>query len=114
MNNLQSFQCWSENATRLIVAALCLAVFALNGCDNRTSDAKRWDQIAETQKKDKNVQPWYDARRRRTEFKRSQPDRSQIRNLALGTTAKAPELPWIFTEAFPPDLSVALAGILSD
>jgi len=63
MNNLQSFQCWSENATRLIVAAFCLAVFALNGCDNRTSGAKRWDQIAEAQKKDKNVQPWYDARR---------------------------------------------------
>jgi hypothetical protein len=46
--------------TRLIVAALCLAAFALNGCDNRTRDAKRWDQIAETQKKDKNVQPWSD------------------------------------------------------
>jgi len=47
----------------VFVAAFCLAVFALNGCDNRTSGAKRWDQIAETQKKDKNVQPWYDARR---------------------------------------------------
>jgi hypothetical protein len=47
--------------TRLIVAALCLAAFALNGCDNRTRDAKRWDQIAETRKKDKNVQPWSDA-----------------------------------------------------
>jgi hypothetical protein len=47
--------------TRLIVAALCLAVFALNGCDNRTRDDDRWDQIAETLKKDKNAQPWSDA-----------------------------------------------------
>ena len=36
--------------TRLFVAALCLATFALNGCDNRTRDDVRWDQIAETQK----------------------------------------------------------------
>ena len=44
--------------TRLFVAALCLAAFALNGCDNRTRDDDRWDQIAETLKKEKEVQPW--------------------------------------------------------
>jgi hypothetical protein len=49
--------------------------------------------------------------RRQTEFQRSQPDRSQTRNRPLGAAAKAPELAWIFTEAFPSDLSVALAGI---
>ena len=47
--------------TRLIVAALCFAAFALNGCDNRTRDDDRWEQIAETLKKDKNAQPWPDA-----------------------------------------------------
>jgi len=47
--------------TRLIVAALCLAAFALNGCDNRTRDAVRWDQIAERLQKDKNSQPWPNA-----------------------------------------------------
>jgi hypothetical protein len=46
---------------RFLVAALCLATLALNGCDNRTHDDERWDQIAETQKKDKNVQPWSEA-----------------------------------------------------
>ena len=47
--------------TRLIVAALCLAAFALNGCDNRTRDAVRWDQIAERLQKDKKSQPWPNA-----------------------------------------------------
>jgi hypothetical protein len=47
--------------TRLTVAVFCLAAFAFNGCDNRTRDAERWNQIAETLKKDKNVQPWSDA-----------------------------------------------------
>jgi uncharacterized lipoprotein NlpE involved in copper resistance len=48
--------------TRLIVAALCLATLALNGCDNRTRDDDRWHQIAEAQKSDKNVQPWSEAK----------------------------------------------------
>ena len=47
--------------TRLIVVALCLATFALNGCDNRTRDGVRWDQIAARLRKDKNVEPWSDA-----------------------------------------------------
>jgi uncharacterized lipoprotein NlpE involved in copper resistance len=47
--------------TRPIVTALCLVTFALSGCDNRTRDAARWDQIAETLKTDKNVQPWSEA-----------------------------------------------------
>jgi len=47
--------------TRLIVTALCLITFALNGCDNRTRDAARWDQIADTLKTDKNAQPWPEA-----------------------------------------------------
>jgi hypothetical protein len=48
--------------TRLIVAALSLSTLTLIGCDNRTHDDERWDQIAETQKKDKNVQPWSEAK----------------------------------------------------
>jgi hypothetical protein len=31
------------------------------GCDNRTRDDKRWDQIAETQKSDKDAQPFKEA-----------------------------------------------------
>ncbi|MBV8142047.1 MAG: hypothetical protein JO279_07145 [Verrucomicrobia bacterium] len=46
----------------LIFAALCVAIFGLTGCDNRTRDGVRWDQIADAQKKDKNVQPWLEAR----------------------------------------------------
>jgi hypothetical protein len=46
---------------RLIFAALCVATLGLNGCDNRTRDAVRWDQIAEAQKTEKNVQPWFEA-----------------------------------------------------
>jgi hypothetical protein len=47
--------------TRLILVALSLATFLLNGCDNRTREAVRWDQIAEAQKTDKNVQKWPEA-----------------------------------------------------
>ena len=47
--------------TRLILAALTLATFLLNGCDNRTREAVRWDQIAEAQKTDKKVQKWPEA-----------------------------------------------------
>jgi hypothetical protein len=34
---------------------------AFAGCDNRTRDAVRWDQIAEAQRSDKGVQPWQEA-----------------------------------------------------
>jgi hypothetical protein len=48
--------------TRLFVAALCFATLALNSCNNRTRDDQRWEQIAETQKTDKKVQPWSEAK----------------------------------------------------
>jgi hypothetical protein len=48
--------------TRLLVAVLCTAAFALSGCDNRTRGAVRWDQIAKAQQKDKSVQPWSEAK----------------------------------------------------
>ena len=47
--------------TRLITAAICIAIFGLAGCDNRTRDDKRWEEIAEVQKTDKNAQPWPEA-----------------------------------------------------
>jgi uncharacterized lipoprotein NlpE involved in copper resistance len=47
--------------TRIITAALCIVTFSLAGCDNRTRDGKRWDEIAEIQKTDQNAQPWQDA-----------------------------------------------------
>ena len=46
---------------RLILAALCIATLALTGCDNRTRDDVRWDQIADAQKTDKAIQPWSEA-----------------------------------------------------
>ncbi|HYY31324.1 MAG TPA: hypothetical protein VE860_25510 [Chthoniobacterales bacterium] len=52
----------TRSMTRLITAALCIAIFGLTGCDNRTRDGKRWDQIAEIQRADKTAQPWPDAR----------------------------------------------------
>jgi hypothetical protein len=52
-----------ETPTRRYVfaAAFCVAIFGLAGCDNRTRDDKRWEEIAEVQKTDKNAQPWPDA-----------------------------------------------------
>jgi hypothetical protein len=47
--------------TRLITAAICIAISGLAGCDNRTHDDKRWEKIAEVQKTDKNAQPWSEA-----------------------------------------------------
>jgi predicted small secreted protein len=47
---------------RLFIAALCVATFSLTGCENRTRDGVRWDQIAEAQKTSKDVQPWSEAR----------------------------------------------------
>jgi hypothetical protein len=51
----------APSMTRLILAALSLATLVLNGCDNRTREAVRWDQIAEAQKTVKNVQKWPEA-----------------------------------------------------
>jgi hypothetical protein len=48
--------------TRLFVAALYISTLALNSCDNRTRDDDRWEKIAEAQRKDKNVQPWSEAK----------------------------------------------------
>jgi hypothetical protein len=47
--------------TRLILATLCIATLILAGCDNRTRDAVRWDQIADAQKANKDLQPWSEA-----------------------------------------------------
>jgi hypothetical protein len=46
---------------RLTLASLCVVMVTLAGCDNRTRDAVRWDQIAEAQKANKDVQPWQEA-----------------------------------------------------
>jgi hypothetical protein len=51
----------APSMTRLTLAALSLATLVLNGCDNRTREAVRWDQIAEAQKTDKKVQKWPEA-----------------------------------------------------
>jgi hypothetical protein len=53
----------TRKAERLLVVALCIAACTLTGCNNRTRDAVRWDQIAEAQRTDKNVQPWSEASR---------------------------------------------------
>jgi hypothetical protein len=45
----------------VFVAVLSIALICLSGCDNRTRDGKRWDQIAEVQKTDKNAQRWKEA-----------------------------------------------------
>jgi uncharacterized lipoprotein NlpE involved in copper resistance len=47
--------------SRLILATLCIATLTLTGCDNRTRDDVRWDQIADAQKTDKDVQRWSEA-----------------------------------------------------
>jgi hypothetical protein len=44
--------------TRTPLICLALIASALTGCDNRTQDGKRWDQIAENLKTDKGVQPF--------------------------------------------------------
>jgi hypothetical protein len=51
------------NAKRLLVVSLSIATCTLTGCNNRTRDAVRWDQIAEAQRSVQNVQPWSEARR---------------------------------------------------
>ena len=47
--------------TRPFLICLVLIASALSGCDNRTNDDKRWDQIAETLKSDKGAQPFKEA-----------------------------------------------------
>jgi hypothetical protein len=44
--------------TRFILAALGLVTLTLTGCDNRTRDAVRWEQIADAQNTNRDVQPW--------------------------------------------------------
>jgi hypothetical protein len=59
----QRLRRYPDTPTRRYVfaAAFCIAIVGLTGCDNRTRDGKRWDQIAEVQKTDKNAQPWEEA-----------------------------------------------------
>jgi hypothetical protein len=47
---------------RSSLVCLALIASAFCGCDNRTHDAKRWDQIAEDLKTDKGIQPFHQAR----------------------------------------------------
>jgi len=47
--------------TRRFLVCLALMASALCGCDNRTRDDERFDQIAETQKSDKGAQPFKEA-----------------------------------------------------
>ena len=49
-----------HSMTRFFVCLAFLAS-AFSGCDNRTNDGRRWDEIAETLKTDKNVQPFKEA-----------------------------------------------------
>jgi hypothetical protein len=49
--------------TRLLLVCLAFSVSALSGCDNRTQEDRRWDQIAETLKTDKAAQPFTQAER---------------------------------------------------
>jgi hypothetical protein len=46
---------------RLFFVCLVLISSAFSGCDNRTRDGNRWDQIAETLESDKAVQPFKEA-----------------------------------------------------
>jgi hypothetical protein len=41
---------------------LVLVAPALGGCDNRTQDARRWDQIAQNLDTGSHSQPWKDAK----------------------------------------------------
>lgn len=46
---------------RVLLLSSCVAIFLLVGCDNRTAEGVRWDQIAASQKKEE-VQPWTQAK----------------------------------------------------
>jgi uncharacterized lipoprotein NlpE involved in copper resistance len=43
---------------RILLFCLSLTTFMLTGCDNRTQEAVRWDQIAKSANKS---QPWKEA-----------------------------------------------------
>ena len=60
-NSLRSHGILIEIMTRFILATACLLTGSLTGCDNRTRDDVRWDQIADAQKAAKDVQPWPEA-----------------------------------------------------
>jgi uncharacterized lipoprotein NlpE involved in copper resistance len=44
------------------VIVLVAGALVLAGCDNRTQEARRWDQIAANLNSKENVQPWHEAR----------------------------------------------------
>jgi hypothetical protein len=44
--------------SRFFLLGVALLASALSGCDNRTHEAQRWDQIAETLRTDQNIQPF--------------------------------------------------------
>jgi hypothetical protein len=48
--------------TRPLLVCLALLASTLSGCDNRTQEARRWDQIAETLRTGKVVQPFTQAK----------------------------------------------------
>jgi hypothetical protein len=48
--------------TRPLLISLAFFASAFSGCDNRTRDDERWDQISETLKTDKAVQPFKQAK----------------------------------------------------
>jgi hypothetical protein len=49
--------------TRLLLVCMAFLVSALSGCDDRTQEDRRWDQIAETLKTDKATQPFTQAKK---------------------------------------------------
>jgi hypothetical protein len=48
--------------TRPLLIGLALFASAFSGCDNRTHDDERWDQISETLKTDRSIQPFKQAK----------------------------------------------------
>jgi hypothetical protein len=46
----------------LVPFALIAGTFAFAGCDNRTQEGVRWDQIAQNQSGKEPIQPWQAAR----------------------------------------------------
>jgi hypothetical protein len=47
---------------RLLLIRVAFLMLVLSGCDNRTQEDRRWDQIAETLNTDKSAQPFTQAR----------------------------------------------------
>ncbi|MBW0000715.1 MAG: hypothetical protein JO015_16575 [Verrucomicrobia bacterium] len=46
----------------LTVIVLVAGIFGLAGCDNRTQEDRRWEQIATNLSSTENIQPWHEAR----------------------------------------------------